>query len=361
MSILQLNESFEQWRDQGTPLVLVTVIATEGSTYSKPGAQMLIAQDADYEGLLSGGCLEGDVVEHAREVFDTGRAKVVTYDMRDEEEDQLWGLGLGCNGLMKILLQALRPETGYQPFSAIAEHMKQGAPAQFAVVVESHDAEAAPGASLVIDQDGSEAFGLTPEQAEILLVASREQLHERRAQLLTHALAAGSVDVLHTPIRLPLKLLLLGGGPDAISVVELAERLGWLVTVADHRPAYVKKLGAAGARDVRFVDPAALREKVNPDDYHGAVIMSHHLPTDLIYLRTLAHSRVPYIGLLGPAPRRERLLDDLGPDKSAIEGRAHGPVGLDIGADTPEGIALSIVSQMHAVIKGRPGHYLSAG
>ena len=119
MSILQLNESFETWRDQGTPMVLVTVIATEGSTYSKPGRQMLIAQDADYQGLLSGGCLEGDVVEHAREVFATGKAKLVTYDMRDEEEDQLWGLGLGCNGLMRILLQPLQPDAGFQPFAAI--------------------------------------------------------------------------------------------------------------------------------------------------------------------------------------------------------------------------------------------------
>lgn len=361
MSILQLTEAFKGWRDQHTPLVLVTVIATEGSTYSKPGTQILIAQDADYQGLLSGGCLEGDVVEHAQEVFDTGRAKVVTYDMRDEEEEQLWGLGLGCNGLMKILLQALRPDSDYQPFASIANHIEQGTPAQFAVVVASHEASAEPGASLVMDQAGSEVFGLSREQAQILSTTSREQLHSRKTQLFTHALPAGSVEVLHAPIRLPVRMLLLGGGPDAISVVALAATLGWLVTVADHRPAYVSKLSAAGAKDVRYVDPAALLDRVNPDDYHGAVVMSHHLPTDLIYLRALAHSRVPYIGLLGPAPRRERLLDDLGADKSAVEGRAHGPVGLDIGADTPEGIALATVSQMHAVLRGRTGRYLSNG
>ena len=361
MSILQLNESFETWRDQQTPLVLVTVIVTEGSTYSKPGTQMLIARDADYEGLLSGGCLEGDVVEHAREVFDTGKAKLVTYDMRDEEEDQLWGLGLGCNGLMKILLQRLDPATGYQPFAAIADHIARGVPGQFALVVDSHDAEVEPGASLVIDAESSQAFGLTHEQAEIVAAAGGDSREGGRAKLLTHAMSTGSVEVLHSPIRMPLRLLLLGGGPDAISVVQLAERLGWRVTVADHRPAYVSKLGAAGAKDVRLVDPTSLLDKVNPGDYHGAVIMSHHLPTDLVYLRTLARSSISYIGLLGPAPRRERLLDDLGADRSAVEARAHGPVGLDIGADTPEGIALSIVAQLHAVVKSRSGKHLSAG
>ena len=129
--------------------------------------------------------------------------------------------------------------------------------------------------------------------------------------------------------------------------------------MADHRPAYVERLSAAGSKDVRYVEPTALLEKVNPDDYHGVVVMSHHLPTDLVYLRTLATTRVPYIGLLGPPLRRERLLDDLGADRAAIAGRAHGPVGLNIGAENPEGIALSIVSQMHAVIKGRPGGHLS--
>ena len=164
MSILQLTESFRTWRDRRTPLVLVTVVATEGSTYSKPGAQMLIAEDADYQGLLSGGCLEGDVVEHAREVFATGRAKSVTYDMRDEDEDRLWGLGLGCNGLMKILLQRLAPDSGYQPFAAISDRVERGIAGRFAVVVESDDSRVGAGAAVVLDRDGVEYFGMTPAQ-----------------------------------------------------------------------------------------------------------------------------------------------------------------------------------------------------
>ena len=114
MSFRGLITTFEAWRESGEPMVLATVYDTIGSTYTKAGHRILIAANADYQGLVSGGCLEGDLAERATNVLRTGEAVAVTYDMRDEADD-LWGLGVGCNGLLRVFLQPLTPTNGYAP------------------------------------------------------------------------------------------------------------------------------------------------------------------------------------------------------------------------------------------------------
>ncbi len=133
MSTRKLLQAFAAWRRRDEPLVLATVVRTAGSTYSKPGAQMLITRDGQYQGLLSGGCLEGDLVEHAREVIASGAPRSVTYDMRDRAEDQLWGLGLGCDGALTVFMQALTPDNRYAPFAALASRSESWTPAAWAM------------------------------------------------------------------------------------------------------------------------------------------------------------------------------------------------------------------------------------
>jgi xanthine/CO dehydrogenase XdhC/CoxF family maturation factor len=148
-------------------------------------------------------------------------------------------------------------------------------------------------------------------------------------------------------------VLLCGGGPDARPVVAIARSLGWRVTVVDHRLAYAVAGRFPGA-DVRRADAGRLRESVDLNGCHAAVVMSHHLASDAAYLRELAAAGTPaYVGLLGPKARRQRLADELGSDAQKLRARLRGPVGFELGAVTPEAIALAIVAEMHAFFAGR--------
>ena len=135
MSNRSLIRCFTEWQQSDTTLVLATVIHTEGSTYSKAGRHILIRANGEHEGLLSGGCLEGDLAEQARSVFATATPRIITYDMRDAADD-LWGIGLGCNGMLQILLQRLSPDNNWQPFTAIAAAMSRGTDSTAALVTE---------------------------------------------------------------------------------------------------------------------------------------------------------------------------------------------------------------------------------
>jgi xanthine/CO dehydrogenase XdhC/CoxF family maturation factor len=153
----------------------------------------------------------------------------------------------------------------------------------------------------------------------------------------------------------PPHLLICGAGPDVAPVVVVARNLGWRITVVDHRPAYAEGSRFPGAT-VRCIEPHALRDTIDLTRCHAALVMSHHLRSDESYLRALAQAGLPdYVGLLGPQVRRARLAQELGPLAVALKSRLRGPVGIDIGASTPESIALSIVSQIHAWLAGRDG------
>ena len=157
MSMHTLLEAFGEWRKAQTDLVLATVVATQGSTYAKTGHQMLLTADGDYAGLLSGGCLEGDLAERGRAVLQDGPAQV-TYDMRDQAEDALWGLGLGCNGLMRVLLQPLLASRDYQPFAAIAAAAQRRSPGVFLIVASAGDTDVPAGAAAVYDGSRLDAW-----------------------------------------------------------------------------------------------------------------------------------------------------------------------------------------------------------
>jgi xanthine/CO dehydrogenase XdhC/CoxF family maturation factor len=294
----KLLEFYDDYRRRGEPIVLVTVIETRGSTYSKAGAHMLVDAAGVFRGMLSGGCLEGDLAERAREVLASGDPQTVTYNLADD--DELWGMGVGCDGLMRVHLQPLGPDTAYVPFADVAEVLRGGAAREVRIPLAGDDL------------------------GELVYVAMP-----------------------------PPRLLVLGGGLDAEPVVRLAVLMGWRCALADHRPAYIEKGSFDGAESVTCVPAAELAETLDLDGFDLAIVMSHHLESDRAYLRQLAPSRVGYIGLLGPAQRRQRLLADLGELAEDLEPRLHGPAGLDIGGRGPAPIALSIIAQMQQFLASR--------
>lgn len=330
-------------RGLGEPAVLATIVATAGSTYRKAGARMLLYADRSHVGLLSGGCLEGDLAEHAADVLARGRARAVEYDLRGPD-DALFGIGAGCEGAMRVLLEPASPGT---PAAAALEHAREcarrGTPVTLVAV---HDSD---GLALGTRDP---RLPLTPELAAL---AARAEA-ERRAQVLdTRAPGTGGLRAYADWVAPPPRVLVCGGGDDAIPLVAGLVALGWTVIVTDHRPRYASAQRFAGAR-VICADAEQLAATVDLGSCHAALVMSHHLTADGHYLAALSTAASPrYVGLLGPRARRERLLAGAAggaPLADGLRGRLRGPVGLDLGARSPEAIALSIVAELHAWLAG---------
>jgi xanthine/CO dehydrogenase XdhC/CoxF family maturation factor len=343
-----LFDAFDRHRERGDSLVLATIVSTEGSTYRKPGARMLLEADGDQVGILGGGCFEGDLAIHARNVLAEDAARIVEYDMRGED-DLVWGLGLGCNGLVRILLQPLTPAGGYEPFAWLRQAAARHGQGVLATVLSGG---VPVGASLAVD-DKPHGLGLDPAAWPEVVAACRARAGAKPGATAVET-AAGPAEVFFDVIRPVPHLLILGAGPDAVPVALLARQLCWRVTVADHRPAWVRPDRFPAGCEVVEVEPERLGAAIDLSDLSAAVVMSHHFKADEDYLGALAAAPPAYVGLLGPAARRDALLETL--DNGArrrLEGRVRGPVGLDLGGRSPQAISLSLIAEIQATLTGR--------
>lgn len=345
--------AFYQRHCQDDALVLATITATSGSTYRKPGAMMLISRDGQFAGLISGGCLEADLLQHAAGVFAAGRPQMVTYDMHAGDE-LVWGLGLGCDGVIALLLQRLDRERDYALLDQLSAAQNQRQPVLLALVVESSGGHLAIGQAALLDRAGAgwgadELVGLCQDQVE----AGWPQWRQRQTRQDDYA--AMLVNIRPQP-----RVLLCGAGPDTVPVAQAVVALGWACVVVDHRPAFASAQRFHPNCSVLQCRPEQLAVTVHPESIDAAVVMSHHLENDAVYLRLLdrdfARSGLAYIGVLGPAARRARLQQMA----AVVNIPLHGPVGLDIGAELPEAIALAIVAEIHAVLNGRNGQSLTS-
>ncbi len=339
----------EAARREGAPLVLATVYETEGSTYSKAGARMLVDGEGRFRGMLSGGCLEGDLAMRARVAIESGEAQLAEYDLTDDN-DELWGMGVGCEGMIRVLLQPLSAASNYEPATTLLRCQTGRAVTRSLTCTQSADPAVCVGATLLVGPDGTTAFGLPPETRNTVVsamggLAGRDGLHELD-------LPGGRLTVLSAGVPIVPRLLVLGAGPDAEPVVRFAVEMGWFCTVADHRPAYVGNHEFPAAVATVCTPAARLADALALADFDLAIVMSHHLASDREYLRQLATAEIGYIGLLGPPSRRERLLRELGEYAGSLRDRLSGPAGLDLGGRGPAPIALSIVAEMQAWLSG---------
>jgi xanthine dehydrogenase accessory factor len=321
--------------------VLVTVVSTAGSTYRKAGARMFIMADGSCLGLLSGGCLEADLKVHAEQVLQNDVPRALEYDMRGPD-DVLFGIGAGCEGAMRVLL----------------EPISSGSVAEVALLAAGRATRSGLPTSLVMIHDSAElalgTYSVAPPLPGMLVTAAELAIDTASSREVTVETAGRRARAFVQFLAPRPHLLICGAGPDAQPIASWAQSLRWRVTVVDHRPAYAVPDQFPGA-EVRLIDPRLLRSAVDLESCHAAVVMSHHLLSDATYLEELADAGGPqYVGLLGPGARRTRLIQKLGPKAAKLNSRLRGPVGIDIGAATPEGIALAILSQIHAWLAAPP-------
>jgi len=346
-SLQRLQPRFDQARVVKESLVLATVVATRGSTYRKAGAQILIGADKSCDGLLSGGCLEADIAERAATVLETGVPKMITYEHGGDGKAP-WGLELGCEGSMDIWLMRIDPANDWDPLGRLTNHLADREPPTWGLVLES-DVAALPAGTSVWSDGALELPDGTPTRVERWVA---EQLATRREDAIVVDLACPHMRLfIATPPRLR-NLLFVGGGPDAQPLVDFCATMGWRVTLVDHRPVYSRPDLWPRAHRVLTARPADYADQIDLAEFDAAVIMSHHMPTDLAALRTLAPTAIPYVGQLGPASRRHQLLADLGETAGLLQNRLHAPVGLQLGGRDPQSIALAITAELQAFFHG---------
>ncbi|MEE8586329.1 MAG: XdhC family protein, partial [Acidobacteriota bacterium] len=359
--------------------VLASVMRVQGSAYRGPGARMLICSDGTCAGFLSGGCLEADVREKAAPVLESGQPVLVRYDMTSPD-DILWGLGMGCDGIVEVLLERLpagqnRHDRHDRQHASGARLQAPEDPLLFldrclrdrhhASVVTVYGATSAiPLASRFLLSESGET------RSDIADASGREQLLQSASQCLQQAktfhqtISVGEeeLQVLAEHVSPPTELLVCGAGYDAVPLVHFASELGWTVTLTDHRPSLANSANFPDAGRIVALHAEEASHQIDLHSRMVAVVMTHNFPKDVEWLSWLLPSTVSYIGMLGPRARLDKLLEELasqGEDLDSFDlDRLFGPVGLDIGASTPEEIALAILSEIRAVLSGSSAGFL---
>jgi xanthine dehydrogenase accessory factor len=330
----QLNQLLSHWHQHKDDLqwVLATIIATQGSAYRKAGAMMLINSLGQYRGLLSGGCLEADIMRQARRCWDDRCNRTIRYDMR-EEEDLAWQLGLGCGGMVEILLQPVSADNQYLQLDKLLMSLQQHQHCGYLQYLE----QATPQNQLVSLAQMHTFLGDNIKVAQMDIDGQRA--------LVQH-------------IRPAPHLAVFGAGLDAIPVVAIARQLGWRVTLLDPRPANAREAYFEGAQIVRkpFTELAGAPWL---DTVDGAVVMNHNMTLDAEALALLESVSIRYLGLLGPDHRTQKVLQQAGLSFSDLPVPLASPVGLRLGGELPESIALAILSEMHAVLEQKDGRSIS--
>jgi xanthine dehydrogenase accessory factor len=346
-------------------MALATIVAVRGSTYRRPGARLLVPERGDLVGNISGGCLEGAVADEARLVMRDGRPRVVGFDLT-ADDDAVWGLGLGCNGAIEVFVEPA--DRASQVAGALRLALEEEQPIAVVTALEAATPGFESGARMLVrpapggvrSSEGSLGDDDVDAAAR---QAATELLAVRRSEIRDLGFGERTVRAFIEILEPPLRLLVCGAGHDAIPVVREAEVLGWKALVVDDRPPFLSHErfpGAAGFVAVERPEDAAKAAPV--DDHTYVVVMTHNFLRDKGYLRAFLASPAPYIGMLGPAARTERLLMELAEDGVAIgdaeRERIHGPAGLDLGSEGPEEIAQSILAEIVAVRRGRGAGFL---
>jgi xanthine/CO dehydrogenase XdhC/CoxF family maturation factor len=311
----ELQDILALIRGHRGPLALATLVRVEGSSYRRPGARLLVDREGTVRGSLSGGCLEGDVHARAMDALAEDRPQLMQYDLRGDA-DLVWGSGSGCEGLLDILVE---PIHGFPEWMTWVERAWA---TRTTLTLHTH---------LHPDQLGMRSI---PEQPD--------------------APASGFVETFVPPTA----LWIIGASDDSRPVARMAKELGWFVGVLDHRPAFARPERFPEADTVRAGHPAQALPGLPLDARSAVVLMTHNYVKDLESLRLLMPTAVGYLGLMGSRARGRKLLAELAEERVHPDERFHTPVGLDLGADAPESIALAVIAEIQASLAGRSGRAL---
>ena len=353
--ISEILKAYSEAKSEGKKTALATVVKVEGSSYRQPGARMLVTEDGLLTGAISGGCLEGDALRKALLSINQKQNKLVTYNTSNEDDAEI-GLQLGCNGIVHILFEYIDDELENNPIQLLSQLKSERKEAVIITIFSLNKRANQIGTSLFFRKDSpvlhhnNSALNLITEAKEVLLtkMTSVKKIQENSED-----------EALIEYIKPPVSLVIAGAGNDVQPLVKMTALLGWEVSIGDGRNAHATKKRFPAAHKVTVVKAEDFLENVNIDDQTFFVLMTHNYKYDLAVLKLLLETDCQYIGILGPKSKLNRMLDDLQLEGIAVNEeqlqRIHSPIGLDIGAETSEEIALSIVSELKAFESGKIG------
>lgn len=345
---------------QGRKTALATVVHVEGSSYRRPGARMLVEDNGKITGAISGGCLEGDALKKALLAINQQQNKLVTYDTLHEDDIE-FGVQLGCNGIVHILFEPIIPHQPGNPIFLLEKFLAKRENAVLATLFSLKNYHGQqPGTCFFFNGKETIINPLVNSLEHELLAEARQVLFSKTSvlkQYETHELTA-FVELLQPPVS----LIIIGAGNDALPLLEMATVLGWQITVVDGRPTHANYTRFKTAHKIIVAKPAESIQHLEFDERTFVVLMTHNYNYDLVILPLLLQQPCRYIGALGPKKRLLRMLAEMQAQNLAITDQQlstiYGPIGLDIGAETSEEIALAVLSEIKAVLSGRAGTFL---
>ena len=363
--IQNIIAAYDKALSEGKRTALATVVHLEGSSYRRPGARMLITEDGQLTGAISGGCLEGDALQKSQMVIAQQKSRIVTYDTTDETDDTL-GVGLGCNGIINILIEPLQPGN---PNNQVEFLKKVVSKRQRAVLVTLFDLDSQrgtqPGTCLLLNES-DEVFSTSadPKLDDTLKEDARLVMQDKKSAFKKYISEGISLTAFIEYIKPAISLVVIGAGNDVMPLIDMADILGWETRVFDGRSSYARPERFAKACQVIVSKPEAVLNQIEIDEQTVFALMTHNYKYDYAMLKALITKNVVYVGVLGPRKKLERMIEELNNEGIQLSGEQlstiHGPAGLDIAAETAEEIALSIIAEIKAILNGKEGRPLKA-
>ena len=344
----------------GRRTALATVVHVEGSSYRRPGARMLVEDNGRLTGAISGGCLEGDALKKALLAIEQQQNKLVTYNT-NYEDDAEFGIQLGCNGIVHILFEPIDATQPINPISILEKFSSQRRNVVLGTLfsLEKYYGQQ-PGTCFLYDGENY-ISEIGNKNVEASVKSEAISALQNKASSLLHD-DVSELTAFVEFIQPPVSLIVVGAGNDVLPIVDMATILGWQITIVDGRVTHANRQRFPKAHKLIVGKPEEISRQLVSDEQSVFVLMTHNYNYDLEILTVLLKEQCKYIGILGPMKKLERMLSALREDGISItdEQLAHiyGPTGLDIGAETSEEIALSVLAEIKAVITGRSGSFL---
>jgi xanthine dehydrogenase accessory factor len=346
-------------------VALATVVKVRGSSYRSPGARMLICDDGKWVGSISGGCLEGDALRKARQVMQNKLPLTVTYDTREESNQNL-GIGLGCNGVIDVFIEPIINTAPDNPISRFKEFINKKEAVALASIFNSADgANSKAGEKILVHADEALSGVFNDDDLQQAVRLDLIKLFDHNRSLAKqYETSGGNYEVFIELIQPSISLMIFGGGFDARPVSALAKSLGWEVMVTDECVAHIAPVFFPTVDKIALCQRAFIDQEFDISKFTACVLMSHNYEYDRDVLKKIVKTESPYIGMLGPRKRFDKMLEEFAASGLILSenelNRIHSPIGLDIGAETPDEIALSIVSEIQTVFANREGGFLKS-
>ena len=353
--LIQLVAGYEQAKAEGKAMALATVVQVDGSAYRRPGARMLVTEEGRLTGAISGGCLEGDALRKAQTVIFQQKPMLVTYDTTDED-DQKFGVGLGCNGIIHLLIEPIALDRADHPIELIKEALSRREIALLVTIFSLKSAKSEQIGTVYLRQGNLEFGSFQKLPADFRAAIAKEvagfEQHTNRIHCFTEW---DSLSVFFELIPPPVRVLLFGAGNDTLPVAQLAEILGYELHLIDGRKALATPTRFPSASKIIQGPAEEVVAQLETDLHTVALLMTHNFDYELRVLEELNIRMLPYIGILGPKRKTDKLIHRLEEKGIPVFRDAlYAPIGLDLGAETSEEIALSIFAEIAAVLRKKP-------